>query len=60
MLKDFFSFFLEGILKDFYVLAGVHDQLSLYSPHSILLMLREEFVSGDHESVHVGDTTSGS
>ena len=32
---------------------GVHDELSLDGPHAVQLVLREQLVAGDHESVHV-------
>ena len=38
-----------------YMLAGVHDELTLDGPHAVLLVLGEELVAGDHEGVHVGD-----
>ncbi len=37
------------------MLGGVHDELALDGPHSVLLVLREQVVPGDHEGVHVGD-----
>ena len=46
-------------LKVAHVLAGVHDELALDGPHPVLLVLREELVPSNHQSIHVRDTTAG-
>ena len=43
----------------YYVLAGVHDELALDGPHPVLLVLREDLVPSNHQSIHVRDTTTG-
>ena len=40
------------------VVAGVHHQLTLDGPHSKLLVLREQLVSGNHESIHIGNAAT--
>ena len=42
-----------------YMSRRVHDELPLDGPHPVLLVLRVQLVSGDHEGVHVVDGTAG-
>lgn len=38
---------------------GVHDELTLDGPHSVLLVLRIQLVPRNHEGVHVGNGAAG-
>ena len=40
-------------LKVAHVLACVHDELALDGPHPVLLVLREDLVPSNHQSIHV-------
>ena len=41
------------------MLGSVHDQLTLDGPHTMRLVLGIQLMPGNHQSIHVGDRTSG-
>ena len=42
------------------MLGSVHDELALNGPHTMRLVLGIQLMPGNHQSIHVGDGSSGS